>query len=367
MISFLYSSLNRYFCRSLLFWFAVCFGVILAIVSFFEMIELLRRSMTNPQVPFALIGEMVLLKIPQHIEMLLPFVTFSASILSLWRLNQTQEILSARASGVSVWQLTVGLNVLVLILGIIYLVFVNPIGAAMTGRLSQIEEKAFGNSNSLLSISPAGLWLRESTGEGKTIFHADYFDFLQNKFGQVSFYDFDHNGSYAGRYDAKEASLENGEWRLEKVTHWNKENIPEEIGMASRKTDLTLSKIQESYAPPESLSFWKVRRYIDVLKKAGLSNVRYKLYWHSQISKIGLMISMVFLASTFCLHPIRYRNASYLIAFGLFSGFVIHFLGDVIYALGLAGKIPVLLAAWIPALVTLMLSLTFLLHQEGGE
>ena len=36
-------------------------------------------------------------------------------------------------------------------------------------------------------------------------------------------------------------------------------------------------------------------------------------------------------------------------------------------ALGLAGKIPILLAAWIPPLVTLMLSISFLLHQEGGE
>jgi lipopolysaccharide export system permease protein len=56
-----------------------------------------------------------------------------------------------------------------------------------------------------------------------------------------------------------------------------------------------------------------------------------------------------------------------LITFGILSGFVIHFSSDVIYALGLAGKIPILLAAWIPTLVTLMLSISFLLHQEGGE
>lgn len=367
MTSFFSTSLNRYFCKCLLFWFFVCLGAILAIVSLFEMAELLRRSMSHPNISLSLIGEMVLLKIPQHIEMLLPFVTFSAAVLSLWRLNQTQEIVSARASGVSVWQLVIGLNTLVFGLGIIYLVCVNPLGAAMTARLSQIEEKTFGSSNNLLSISASGLWLRESNKEGKTIIHADFFDFLQNKFQQVSFYDFDQNGAYIGRYDAKEVTLQDTEWKLEKVTYWNKENIFYPSDAVTRATDLTLKKIQESYAAPESLSFWKISEYIDILEKAGLSNIRYKLHWHSQIAKIGLMIGMVFLASTFCLHPTRYRNASYLIALGILSGFVIHFSSDVIYALGLAGKIPILLAAWIPPLVTLMLSISFLLHQEGSE
>ena len=367
MISFISSSLNRYFCKYLLFWFFVCLVSILAIVSLFEMAELLRRSMSHPNISLSLIGEMVLLKIPQHIEMLLPFVTFSSAVLSLWRLNQTQEIVSARAAGVSVWQLVIGLNVLVLGLGVIYLVCLNPLGAAMTSRLSQIEEKTFGNSNNLLSISASGLWLRESNKTGKTIIHADLFDFLQNKFQYVSFYDFDQDGTYIGRYDAGKVTLQNSEWKMEEVVYWDKGNISSSLGSLDRATDLTLTKIQESYAAPESLSFWKITEYIEILEKAGLSNVRYKLHWHSQIAKIGLMIGMVFLACTFCLHPTRYRNASYLIAIGILSGFIIHFLGDVIYALGLAGKIPVLLAAWIPPLVTLMLSISFLLHQEGGE
>ena len=237
MTSFIFSSLNRYFCRCLLFWFFVCLGAILAIVSLFEMAELLRRSMSHPNISLSLIGEMVLLKIPQHIEMLLPFVTFSAVVLSLWRLNQTQEIVSARASGVSVWQLVIGLNTLVLGLGMIYLVCVNPLGAAMTARLAQIEEKTFGNSNNLLSISVSGLWLRESNKEGKTIIHADFFDFLQNKFQQVSFYDFDQGGAYIGRYDAKDVTLQDTEWRLENVTYWNKENISHSSDTVTRSTE----------------------------------------------------------------------------------------------------------------------------------
>ena len=43
-----------------------------------------------------------------------------------------------------------------------------------------------------------------------------------------------------------------------------------------------------------------------------------------------------------------------------------HFFTDIIFALGSAGTIPVMLAAWTPALVTIMLGASLLLHLEDG-
>ncbi len=367
MMHFLFSSLNRYFCRCLLFWFFLTLVVLLTIVSFFEMVELLRRSMSHPQISFTLIAEMIILKLPQHIDTLLPFVIFFASILGLWRLNQTQEIISARTSGVSIWQIVIGLSSLIMIIGLINLVFLNPLSAAMTARLQQLEGKVFNNQSHDLAISQTGLWLKEFSKNNSSIFHSNSFDFSNNKFQEVSFYDFDDKGLYVGRCDAQSASLVQGAWNLTGVICFDKENVQKTYQTLQRTSDLTLNKIQESYASPETLSFWKTLQYIEILEKTGLSSLRYKLYWHNQIANLGLMIAMLFLAATFCLHPIRYRNVPGLIAGGILVGFVIHFMSDVIYALGLAEKIPIFLAAWMPSLVTLMLSVTFLIHQESSE
>ncbi len=340
----------------------------LAIVSFFEMAELLRRSMSHPQISFPLIAEMIILKLPQHIEKLLPFVVFFSSILGLWRLNHTQEMTAARTSGVSIWQIVIGLSLSIMIMGLIHLVFLNPLSAAMTARLNQLESKVFSNSQSHdLTISTTGLWLKESNKEASSIFHSNSFDFSNNKFQNVSFYDFDDKGQYVGRCDAQLASLTQGAWELTGVVYWNKENMQQTYQTLRRPSDLTLNKIQESYASPETLSFWKISQYIEILEKTGLSSLKYRLYWHTQLANLGLMVSMLFLAATFCLHPVRYRNVPQLIAGGVLIGFIIHFMSDVIYALGLAEKIPIFLAAWMPALVTLMLSTTFLIHQEGSE
>ena len=365
MTFFLVSTLNRYFCRYFLFWFVVCLAVILCIVSLFEGIELLRRAMAKPDVSLSLIGEMVLLKLPSHINTLLPFVSFFASTLSLWRLNQNNELLVARAAGLSVWQLIGGLNIAVLFLHVVYLVVVNPIGAAMIGRYGRLEETFFSKGSHSLTVSVNGLWLCENKGQERSIIHAKNFDLNKNWFENITFYNFDKDGQFTGRHDAKKAILEDGEWKLTGVSLWSKESEQSQFYPSlSRPATVSLDKIEENYAAPETLSFWKTPDFIKTLKQTGLSARRYELYWHKQLAKGGLMVSLSFLAVLFCLYPKRYRQGSSFLGLGILCGFMIYFLSDIVYALGMAEKIPMILSVWLIPLVTTMLSIAYLLHIE---
>jgi len=51
---------------------------------------------------------------------------------------------------------------------------------------------------------------------------------------------------------------------------------------------------------------------------------------------------------------------------GIAAGFLLFFLSNLVAALGQTGAIPVLLAAWAPAIVSTLLGLTMLLHLEDG-
>ena len=51
---------------------------------------------------------------------------------------------------------------------------------------------------------------------------------------------------------------------------------------------------------------------------------------------------------------------------GVLTGFLLHFLSDVIFALGLSASIPIPLAAWTPTGVCLLLGASILLHAEDG-
>ena len=90
------------------------------------------------------------------------------------------------------------------------------------------------------------------------------------------------------------------------------------------------------------------------------------LHWHTHLALPLMLAAVVILAATFSLRPIRRGGAALLLVSGIGTGFLLYFLSDVVYALGVSSKLPVVLAAWSPALITAFLGVSVLLHLEDG-
>lgn len=364
-MTYLFSTLNFYFSRLFLGWLGICCITIMSVVALFEATEYARRSVGRLNIGTPQILEMVLLRLPQHLELLLPFMVLLATILSFWRLHHNGEITVARSSGVSIWQYASGLSFVIVLISIIDLVVINPIAAAMTSRLQNLEAITFSGQENRLAISETGLWLREVYQSRQSIFHAKHANLKEASFYDVNFYHFSDAGKYLATVNAKKAVLKPGYWELTTVNQWQDEQLHQQETLQI-PTELTLPKIQDGQLLPQSLSFWQIWDYIHILDKSGLSTLGYRLHWHAHLSKFGFMIAMVLLGIAFSLrHPARSINMLFLstvLGLGLF----IYFIRDVVYALGLADKIPILLASWTPAVVTALLASTLILHLEDG-
>ena len=131
-------------------------------------------------------------------------------------------------------------------------------------------------------------------------------------------------------------------------------------------SDLTLDKIQDSFASPETMSFWQLPGFIKILEKAGFTGHRHKLYWHSLLASPMLMVAMVLVAAIFALRQSGRAGAAWSISGAVLCGFLLYFISDLVYALGLSASIPVILAAWTPAGVSTLLGLSALFHIEDG-
>jgi lipopolysaccharide export system permease protein len=55
-----------------------------------------------------------------------------------------------------------------------------------------------------------------------------------------------------------------------------------------------------------------------------------------------------------------------MVLFALAAGFALYFVRNLAQILGENGQIPVLLAAWAPAIATLLLPIALILHLEDG-
>jgi lipopolysaccharide export system permease protein len=252
-----------------------------------------------------------------------------------------------------------------LLVGIFYLVALNPIGAALANRLQQMENTLFSGQDSSLAISETGLWIREKAGERQSIIRAAHMDNI-GQFQKITFQNFNKAGEFVSRMDSAHGVLGKGEWLLSKVVVYDNQNNRTVHSQLSVPTKLTIEKIKDSNTDPATLSVWRLPEFINILNQSGLSSLSYRLYFHSQFARLGMMISMVFLAAAFAMRPLRQGRAFIYVAVGVLGGFLMHFLSDIVYAMGLSDQIPVILAAWAPAMILFLVSATILVQVEEG-
>ena len=91
-----------------------------------------------------------------------PLVLMLASLATFLRFARTSELVVMRASGVSALQLIAVPVLAAIVLGIGFVMVVNPFVAASIKRGLALEDDFRGSGSSLLSFSKEGVWLRQS-------------------------------------------------------------------------------------------------------------------------------------------------------------------------------------------------------------
>lgn len=357
------STLNRYFCKQFLMWFGIVMLFLCTVIGIFEGIELLRRSMSRPDIPLYTLLEMIILKIPSLIQRLLPFVVLLSGLLCFGRMQSNHESLAFQAIGYSIWQFLRGIALLSVALGLLNLSIVLPLTSAFTSRLAYLEETLFNRTLHRLSVGTSGIWLKEKSKKNQQymIIHGESFTPGSTGLQQAVFYIFKDDNTLLERIDAPRATLsKQKKWILQNASvdgdfPQTKRSIP---------SSLDQKQLQESHIPPQAISFWDLPKTIAMLEKTGLSVIDYKLFWHEQIAKILMFVAMLVISVVFSFHFERHKSQTVPIVMALAFGFFIFFMSDIIYVLGLSQRLPIWLAAWIPPSISLLLGVAMLLHKD---
>jgi lipopolysaccharide export system permease protein len=339
-------------------------GVIAVVV---DLIELLRRAGSRPEATFGVVFTMAWLHLPFFLQQLLPFSVLFGAMFSFQRLTRSHELVAARATGVSVWQfLTPALAVAVGI-GVLTVTVFNPIGSVLVAKYETMERIYFSYRASMVAVSQGGLWLRQPTAEGgELLLHARQMQRTPPTLKSVIVFFYDEQQLFSARADAEIARLEPESWVLIDPIYSDPEGNSQVLDRLNISTDLTPDRIKDSFEAPETTSFWDLPGFIRQLEAVGFSATEHRLYWHRLLSLPSLLAAMLLIGVTFSLRLVRRGGTGILVAGGLITGFAFYILSDVIFALGLSGRLPPALAAWTPAGIAILLGVTTLLHLEDG-
>ena len=357
---------SLYLGRQFLLGIGFVLGILLALIFLIDVVELLRRAAGHDAAGFSLILGMAALNLPSLAQKVLPVATLFGAIVTFSRLTRSHELIVARAAGISVWQFLAPALVIALLLGTFMVTLFNPLAAIMSSRYEQLEGRFLEGRQSLLAVSATGLWLRQADEFGQSVIHARHVSSAGTELRDVIVFLYKGTDKFTGRIDAKGAILLDGRWRLSDVLLTRAGRPALRLPEYEIKTTLTLAQIQEGFASPQTLSFWSLPGFIRTLELAGFSATRHRLHWHSVLSTPLLLAAMILLAATFSLRLTRSGHTGLLLGAGVLTGFLLYFVSDVVHAFGIAGNLPIILAAWTPTGVCTLLGLSLLLHLEDG-
>ena len=244
------------------------------LVAMFDFIELLRRSANHPEVSFGTVGQIAALRLPYVAMQILPFAVLLGGILCFWRLTRSSELIVARAAGISAWEFLTAPTFCALLFGVIATALVSPVSSVMLGAAEKMDDAYLRTGGGPLALNGGQLWLRQSdrqmSPQGVAIIHAQQVEVHGKQLAaqRVSVFRLDGSDKLLSRIEATKATLGNGNWVLDDARAIRPDQLPDAPHAISLPTDLTVNRVQESFASPDTLSFWALPGFIALLDRS---------------------------------------------------------------------------------------------------
>jgi lipopolysaccharide export system permease protein len=363
-------TLTRYVARRFLTMFGIVLAIFVALMLLIDVVEQARR-VVGTSYGFRQAAELAALNVPGGVYRILPLIVIFSAIALFLALARSSELVVIRASGRSALRLLMVPVSVAVLLGVLAVTVFNPLVAATTKRYEERSAGFFRSEESVLSVSPEGLWLRQGGPEGQTVIQAARTSLDGLQLFDTTFVSFSTDGAPLSRLEAAEAELEPGAWRLVDVKQWDLTAPNPEIGAradptVTLPTELTRERIRDSFGAPSNIAIWDLPAFIRGLDRAGFSARQHRVWFQMELAQPLLLAGMVMMAAGFTLRHTRFGNTGTMVLAAVMAGFGIFFLRNFAQVLGDNGQIPVLLAAWSPPVATILLSLGLLLHFEDG-
>ncbi|MCQ8240985.1 LPS export ABC transporter permease LptG [Rhizosaccharibacter radicis] len=342
------------------------------LVSLFDFIDLLRRVATKPDVPASLAVEIAALRLPFFCIEILPFGVLLGGILCFWRLTRSSELIVARAAGISAWQFLAAPLACALTLGAAATFALSPISSATYSKAEALDNTYLRTLGGPLNLAGGQLWLRQSDRglkpDGVAILHARQvkLDHGTLALGELSVFRLDNADHLLVRIEAPDALLAKGKWELRNARSILPDQLPVPIGDLDLPTDLTVKRVQESFAAPDTLSVWALPGFIRLLERSGFSSIRHRLHFQTLLALPLLAGTMALVSAGFSMRPARRGGVARMIGSGIAAGFALFTISKIAEQFGDSGALPPVMAAWAPTGAGLLLAITVLLHLEDG-
>ncbi|MCC6777847.1 MAG: LPS export ABC transporter permease LptG [Hyphomicrobiales bacterium] len=358
-------TLTRYFGLRFLSAVLAVFAGTLLLTAMIDFLEMMRRTGDLKDISGFFVAKITFFRVPFITERVLPFAVLVGAMFCYLNLSRRLELVVARAAGISAWQFIAPAVLIAALIGVFTTTIYNPISTTLREQSSRLEAELFGRDAAFRNPG-SGFWLRQRGDDGQTIINARSSRQQGLYLSGVTIFRFDAAGHFRDRIEAKSATLEPGNWRLEDARFYASGIAPTEREIFRLRTSLTPVQVGESFATPETVPFWQLSSYIELAENAGLAAAGYRLQYYQLLAQPFYLVAMVLLAASVSLRFFRFGGVQKVVLGGIGAGFMLYVLAKITGDLSKSGLIAPIAAAALPPAVGGLAGLIALLYQEDG-
>jgi lipopolysaccharide export system permease protein len=354
--------LAKYFCKEFFKFFIFCHLIFLTIFLAIDFIQKIDDFIEANTAKSAMLAYF-LYKMPFIMVQMVPVAALISVIVTFSLMKKNNEITALKASGLSVFRLSLPVVVASACLAIAVFLFSELIVPYASSKSEGIWNREVKKREQKRFYGRGHIWYRGDNA----IYWIRHFDDKRKVMEGITFYFFDESFHLIKRIEARRAIWTGNTWRVEDGSI----QVPEDGGTydfkAFKAMDLSLPERPEVFLRPakrpEEMSYWQLKEFAEGVRLEGYNASRYLVDMNIKLAFPLISLVMVIIGIPITLR-LKRGGTPLAVCVGISICFLYLVNMGFARSLAISGVLPPELAAWLANLIFLLFGIYFMMGLE---
>ena len=352
-------SINRYIINEYIKSLFVVIAVMLSIILLINLLDEFNFFKSKKDLKFILFIIFTILKIPNVLINLFPFIVLFAGVVFYLKIYNHNEVISLRVMGYSNIQIILIPALTSFVIGYVIVFLIVPFSSSMLRYYEDLRSE-YNETKNLVFVNETGIWILDKNEKEKNIIRIEKINKDCTIVSQITIYNYDVANNFIRRIDATEGTIKDKNWQLNKVNiiSANKKNNKENyLNNYNYTSNVNINELKNVYKNTETTSLLDINKEMLILEDKGYSTVDLRIRYQKLISFPIYLLAMSILSGLMIINLGKTSNYLKYGSYGVIISIIIYFLNDLSITIAKSGIISVDFSVWIPIFLIILINL----------
>ena len=352
-------SINRYIINEYMKSLFAVIAVMLSIILLINLLDEFNFFKSKKDLKFIFFLIFTVLKIPNVLINLFPFIVLFAGIVFYLKIYNHNEVISLRVMGYSNIQIILIPALTSFVIGYVIVFLIVPFSSSMLRYYEDLRSE-YNETKNLVFVNETGIWILDKNEKEKNIIRIEKINKDFSVVSQITIYNYDASNNFIRRIDATEGTIKDKNWLLNKVNiiSINKKNNKDNyLNNYNYTSNVNISELKNVYKNTETTSLLDINKEMLILEDKGYSTIDLRIRYQKLISFPIYLLAMSILSGLMIINLGKTSNYLKYGSYGVIISIIIYFLNDLSITIAKSGIISVDFSVWIPIFLIILINL----------